>query len=92
MQHLAGMRCVVTVHSMHAFRNPKPALGRRMPNCKWLTACSYLFDSVSVSKGVWLTKKLLPVHDSVMAELAPCQCGDAVYEDQLDAMINHTGL
>ena len=27
-----------------------------------------------------------------MAELAPCQRGDAVYEDQLDAVINHTGL
>ena len=27
-----------------------------------------------------------------MAELAPCQRGNAVYEDQLDAVINHTGL
>ena len=39
-----------------------------------------------------LTKKLLPVRGSVMAELTSGQGSNAVYQDQFDAMINDTGL
>lgn len=39
-----------------------------------------------------LTKKLLPVCGSVMAELTSGQGSNAVYQDQFDAMINDTGL
>ena len=39
-----------------------------------------------------LTKKLLPVHGSVMAELTSGQGSNAVYQDQFDAVINDTGL